>query len=532
MYFNSFRTFALGLAAVSTASATMNSKNEFNRPQIHYSPGKGWMNDPNGPFYDAKEELWHLYFQYNKENVEGGNPISWGHATSKDLTVWEDEDIAIAPDHDTDGIFSGSVVVDQNNTSGLFNGSVHPDQRIVAIYTLDNPEEQAQHIAWSEDGGYTFQKYSENPVLSINNTQFRDPKVFWHAPSNQWIMVVVQSQHFKIRIYGSIDLKHWNHHSDFDGGLYGFQYECPGLIEVPVEGTNETKWVMFLAINPGMPLGGSANQYFIGDFDGFQFRPIDHQTRLHDFGKDFYAFQTFSDVPKEMGVLGIAWASNWQYGRKVPTYNWRSSQTLVRNYTIANVLVNPQSKQLMLRQVPILGDSITPHVLADEKNITLSPNNTVKATANSTGIFDFEVEFTVLPKTTKSIAHTTLEIAISSNKKDGKQDTIRAGYDLDGDGFYFDRRTSNSFTDNRFYTDKLSIYHDPLYKDETGNKVYKLRGIIDKNIAELYVNDGVATSTNTFFMGDGLAPKYVEVYSDAENLFNATVKITELSLKH
>lgn len=522
---------SLWRVALTMASAVMAINSEYNRPLLHFTPDHGWINDPNGPIFDAKAALWHLYYQYNENNIQGGNPLSWGHATSKDLTSWKREAVAITPQNPSDGAFSGSTVIDRENTSGFFPDSVDPNQRIVAIYTLDQPGSQTQQVAWSEDGGYTFKNYSGNPVLDINNSQFRDPKVFWHAPTSQWIMVAVKSQHFQIQIYGSVDLKTWSLHLNFSSGLYGFQYECPGLIEIPVEGTNQTKWVMFLAINPGMPTGGSANQYFIGDFDGFKFTPIDHQTRYHDFGKDYYAFQTFSDVPADIGVLGIAWASNWQYARKTPTEKWRGAMSLVRNLTLAEVQVNPQKKELMLKQQPVIGASAIPNVLVHETNVALSPKTTVRALANSTGIFDFEVVFTLLDTEGASIEHTTLEVVISSNNVNGKQDSIRIGYDKDGEAFFVDRGTNSKINRNPFFTDKVSVFSSPLNHDSAGNSVYKLRGIIDKSVAEVYVNDGVFTSTNTFYMDEGLAPETIEVSSDATGLYRADVKISELSLR-
>lgn len=500
---------------------------EENRPVIHYTPRYGWMNDPNGLFYDKKDDIWHMYYQYNPNDTVWGLPLYWGHATSKDLSVWEDQSPSIGPDNHNDGIFSGSIVVDHDNTSGFFDDSIHPDQRVVAVYTLSTPERQTQDLAYSLDGGYTFTKYEQNLVLDVNSTQFRDPKVFWHQKSKQWIMVLAKCQEFKIQIFGSPDLKNWNLHSNFSAGLYGFQYECPGLIEIPIENSSESKWVMFLAINPGMPLGGSANQYFVGEFDGYTFVPDDYQTRLQDYGKDFYAFQTFSDVPQEKGVLGVAWASNWQYANKVPTKNWRSSMSLVRKYTLANVSINPESKILSLIQKPVIGDSVTRKNLASHDYCFLGDNSTISATAKESGVLEFDLTFKVH---TSKDSLKTIELEIVSNTKSGKTESIRTGYDVDGQSFYVDRSIDNKFNKNPFFADKTSAYVDPFIHDENNIPVYKMYGVVDKNILEVYLNDGATTLTNTFFMSEGFTPETLILSSTTSTVFEAKLEVNELYL--
>lgn len=508
-----------------SAGKDVEALHDENKPVVHYSPNYGWMNDPNGLFYDRKEKVWHLYFQYNPNDTVWGLPLYWGHATSKDLSVWEEHPAPIGPDNDNDGIFSGSAVVDRNNTSGFFDESVHPEQRVVAIYTLHTSEKQTQDIAYSLDGGYTFTKYEQNPVLDVNSTQFRDPKVFWHESTKQWIMVLAKSQEFKIQIYGSPNLKLWTLHSNFSSGLYGFQYECPGLIQVPIGNSTELKWVMFLAINPGMPLGGSANQYFVGDFDGYTFTPDDTQTRLQDYGKDFYAFQTFSDVPEEMGVLGIAWASNWQYANKVPTKSWRSSMSLVRQLTLTNVAINPESQVLSVVQKPVLGASVARVNLVKKTFCALSDNTTISATAKDSGVFEFDFTFKV-HLTTKE--EKRIELEIFSNTKNGTAESIRVGYDVDGQSFYVDRGINNKFNKNPYFTDKTSAYVDPWGYDENKLPVYKVYGVVDKNILEIYLNDGASTMTNTFFMSDGYTPESLLLSASDSGIFEVQAEINEL----
>ncbi|KAI4785491.1 hypothetical protein E4T44_14108, partial [Aureobasidium sp. EXF-8845] len=298
------------------------------RPQVHFSPPKGFMNDPNGLFVDANG-VYHVYYQYNPTADVAGNQ-HWGHATTTDGFTFENQPIALFPPNNETFVFSGSAVVDVNNTSGYFPGQ---DNGVVAIYTLSNSTSQNQNIAFSKDGGYSFEPYEGNPVIDIGSTQFRDPQVFWYSQTQSWVMVTVYAAEFTVGIYTSPDLKDWQHASNFSHhGLLGIQYECPNLVEMPVEGSDDTMWLMFISINPGAPLGGSISQYFPGSFNGTHFEAVDPVARISDFAKDNYAGQFFSGVPGDEKRLSMDWASNWQYTNDVPTAKegWRSSMTVFR----------------------------------------------------------------------------------------------------------------------------------------------------------------------------------------------------------
>ena len=193
MLLQAFLFLLAGFAAKISASMTNETSD---RPLVHFTPNKDWMNDPNGLWYDAKEGKWHLYFQYNPNDTVWGLPLFWGHATSDDLTHWQDEPVAITPKRNGSGAYSGSMVIDYNNTSGFFNDTIDPRQRCVAIWTYNTPESEEQYISYSLDGGYTFTEYQKNPVLAANSTQFRDPKVFWYEPSKKWIMTAAKSQDY------------------------------------------------------------------------------------------------------------------------------------------------------------------------------------------------------------------------------------------------------------------------------------------------------------------------------------------------
>lgn len=297
------------------------SNREKYRPAYHHTPVYGWMNDPNGLFY--KDGEWHLYYQHNPYGSQWEN-MHWSHSVSRDLMTWEDRGMAIAPDG-LGAIFSGCCVVDNDNTAGLGKGA------IIAFYTSAG-ENQTQCMAYSTDNGQTFTKYPGNPVITSNVPDFRDPHVFWHKETARWIMILAAGQ--EMNIYSSADLKSWKYESAFGHG-YGNHdgvWECPDLMKLPVAGTDKEKWMLVCNINPGGPSGGSATQYFTGEFDGHKFvcdtKP--EVTKWMDYGKDHYAAVTFDNAPDNRHVI-IAWMSNWQYANQVPTKQYRSGNSIARD---------------------------------------------------------------------------------------------------------------------------------------------------------------------------------------------------------
>lgn len=271
------------------------------RPQVHYSPPKGFMNDPNGCHRD-QDGTYHLYYQYNPLEYVAGNQ-HWGHATSRDLYTWTNQPIAIYPPNSTTQVISGSAVLDPDNTSGFFPNQTNG---VVAVYTLNSPTLQVQEIAYSRDGGYSFTRYAGNPVIDIGSAQFRDPHVSWHE--DRWVMAVAHATDFTVGIFTSPDLRSWEHQSNFTHqGLLGLMYECPALVRMPYkDDPSRHAWVMFVSIGPGAPLGGSVSQYFVGDFDGRTFKPYDSAMRLSDFAKDNYASQWFANA-EDGESISIAW---------------------------------------------------------------------------------------------------------------------------------------------------------------------------------------------------------------------------------
>ncbi|HXW08217.1 MAG TPA: glycoside hydrolase family 32 protein [Vicinamibacterales bacterium] len=327
------------------------------RPQYHFTPPENWMNDPNGMVYFDGE--YHLFYQYNPFGDKWGH-MSWGHAVSPDLLHWDHLPVAI-PEANGVMAFSGSAVVDWNNTSGFGQDGTPP---LVAIYTGHRETNQSQYIAYSNNRGRTWIVYDGNPVLDIGRKDFRDPKVFWHEPQQRWVMVVALPDQHKVSFYSSPDLKQWRHLSDFGpAAAVGGIWECPDLFELPVDGDpNDARWVLIVSLNPGANSGGSGMQYFLGHFDGTRFTAEspapgvttagmrDDSVLWADYGRDFYAAVSWSDVPSEDGRrLWLGWMNNWQYAQDIPTSPWRSIQSLPRMLALRTT-----SRGIRMVQQPVI----------------------------------------------------------------------------------------------------------------------------------------------------------------------------------
>lgn len=389
------------IAAICIAILTGCAKAPANHPTdepfrsvYHHSPLAGWMNDPNGMYYDAQTGLWHLYYQHNPFGTTWG-PMHWAHSTSADLVHWEHHPIAIAPDS-LGTIFSGSCVIDKDNTAGF------GENALIAIYTQSEVCGQNQSISYSTDGGQTFTAYEGNPVLMGDIADFRDPKVFRDELSGQWIMSLACQQ--EIRFYGSANLKEWTYLSSFGEG-YGCHdgvWECPDLVKLQsdeVQGTKESKWVLLVNINPGGPFGGSATQYFVGDWDGKAFKvssdegPSTKAAKWLDYGKDHYATVTWAYAPEDR-IVAIGWMSNWQYANQLPTVAFRSQNTVARDLSLYiddegeyRVAVKPSPESLALRgeEINRLSDACIVELALDGKQdalITLSNDKGEKVVMN------------------------------------------------------------------------------------------------------------------------------------------------------
>ena len=449
---------------IKTSDETPNSPTEQYRPLVHFSPSFGWTNDPNGMVYvDGK---WHLSLQYNPYGTTHGN-MHWGLSVSDDLIHWTDKDPVIAPD-ELGSIFSGSAVVDHDNTAGFGKDAV------VAIYTSAGAG-QRQSIAYSTDGGYTFTKYSGNPVLSDpDQRDFRDPKV--NRIGDQWVMALACGQ--VIRFYGSKDLKEWTFLSDFGTGLGSHDgvWECPDLLKFNYQGKD--KWVLFVSINPGSPHGGSITQYFIGDFDGKRFKADNLPYPLWvDSGADNYAGVTYADAPGGRTVF-MGWMSNRAYTGSTPTTFFRNSMTLPRDLSLKS-----DGRHLILASVP------SPEVDAarsggrDVDGVSSSKSMDISEILPSNK-GAYEIDFTIVPEGKGNI---------SFSLSNGKGETAIWELDPAGGKISFDRSRSG-ITDF-----SPSFAAKPVTTALPTRKEYKCRLFVDRLSTELFVNDGDFVFTNCVF---------------------------------
>ena len=337
------------------------TNSEHFRPIYHHTPLYGWMNDPNGMFY--KDGVWHLYYQYNPYGSQWEN-MTWGHSTSKDLIHWEAQPLAIEADW-LGSIFSGSCVTNGND--------------VVAFYTSAG-HHQTQSMAVSKDGGRTFKKYSGNPILTTSDIpDFRDPKAFWNEDAKMWNLILAAGQ--EMRIYSSKDLKDWKYESSFgkEYGNHSGVWECPDLFKMEElkNGKVEEKWVLICNINPGGPFGGSATQYFVGQFDGKKFtcESMPKVTKWLDYGKDHYATVSFYNAPNNRHTV-LAWMSNWQYANQVPTKQFRSANSIPRDLGLFRhgeetyVSVVPSEEMLALRGAKVKNPTEACEIIVDTKNQT------------------------------------------------------------------------------------------------------------------------------------------------------------------
>ena len=436
------------------------------RPTYHFSPLYGWMNDPNGMVY--KDGEYHLFYQYNPYGSKWGN-MSWGHAISKDLVNWQHLPVAIAPDA-LGTIFSGSAVVDTDNTAGFGAGA------IIAIYT-QNSDRQVQSIAYSTDNGRTFTCYENNPVLTSDARDFRDPKVFWHKETRRWIMILAVGQ--EMQIFSSPNLKDWTYESSFGEGqgAHGGVWECPDLFELPVEGTNEKKWVLLCNLNPGGPFGGSATQYFVGTFNGKEFvNESPSKTKWMDWGKDHYATVTWSNAPAGRAIA-LAWMSNWQYANDVPTRQYRSANSVPRDLSLYTsegetyVKVTPSPELLKLRD-----KGSKKRAFKVDRTYNLD-----KLLNDNSGTY--EIEMTIKNKDADVIGFQLFN---------SKGEEVEMYYNLAEKTFTIDRTKSGEVT---FSKDFPAVTVAPV---EGGNEM-KLRLFVDKLSIEAFGNDGRFAVTNLVF---------------------------------
>ncbi|MDE7401997.1 MAG: GH32 C-terminal domain-containing protein [Muribaculaceae bacterium] len=444
------------------------------RPAYHHAPQWGWMNDPNGMFY--KDGKWHLAYQWNPYGAKWQN-LSWGHSVSSDLVNWEHMPVAIEPDG-LGMIFSGSAAIDTANTVGYGPGAV------VALYTSAD-RNQIQSLAGSNDDGLTYQKYDGNPVLA-NDSEARDPNMFWNEKTGKWTILLAHALEHEMLIFSSPDLKEWTLESSFGKGLgeQGGVWECPDLFEVPVAGTNKTKWVLLCNINPGGPFGGSATQYFVGDFDGKTFKADTNakgevETKWMDYGKDHYATVSFSGTEADRRVV-IGWMSNWEYANEVPTLQYRSANTLPREVG----LFKGADGQLYVSSAPA------------REMLKLRGENVVSADKFSVSSTAAEYQ---IPESTEGLMEIVATIDAAKNSKvnftlaNSKGEKVDMTYDAATRTMNMDR-TQAGLSD---FSDRFPAVTVAPTRENKGK--VEVRIFVDRTSVELFGNNGQFVMTNLVF---------------------------------
>ncbi|UBZ07286.1 glycoside hydrolase family 32 protein [Salegentibacter mishustinae] len=471
-----------------TSEVTAQSDTDF-RPNFHFTPESGWMNDPNGMFYH--NGYFHLYFQhYPDDNVWG--PMHWGHAISTDMITWKEQPIALYPD-EKGYIFSGSAVVDHNNTSGFGEEGKTP---IIAMFTYHDPkgekdgeiDYQSQAIAYSLDEGKTFTKYEGNPVIENPEIRdFRDPKITRDEVHDQWVMVL--SADDKTMFYTSQNLKDWELASEFGRGLgaHGGVWECPDFIQMNVEGTDEKKWVLIQSLNPGGFNGGSGTQYFVGDFDGKTFTldesmkgvGEDHSYWI-DFGKDNYAGVTWANIPKENGrTLFMGWMSNWLYAQEVPTETWRSAMTIARE-----LMLEKENDTYTISSMPVKELKNYRGISYQEKDIKIEEEAKL-IDSSKIDLTSAEIRFKI-----SDLQQSNYKFKLSNSQGD----ELIFGYNHPKKEFYLDRSAAGQTEFSEDFANKISVA--PRISEDT-----ELNGVIilDKTSIELFYDNGKTVITEIVF---------------------------------
>lgn len=439
------------------------------RPIFHFSPDYGWMNDPNGMFY--KDGIYHLCFQYNPYGSTWEN-MSWGHAVSTDLIRWKHLPDVLHRDGFGD-MFSGGAIVDKNNDAGF------GEDAIIAFYTNAGVG-QMQCLAYSSDNGQTFTKYRNNPILTSKEADFRDPKVFWHQKTKRWIMLLAVDQHMEI--YSSINLRDWTFESSFGEkeGAHGGVWECPDLVELPIQGTRDTRWVLLCNINPGGPFGGSATQYFVGQFDGKTFKnDSPSKTKWMDFGKDYYATVTWANAPGNRAIA-LGWMSNWQYANQVPTKQFRSATAIPRD-----LLLFSEEGEIYLKSTPC----------AELCSFTQTKRLVSDVVVNK--------EYELMDVFSEKTLAYSLELEISSDDADwiglklfnDKGEAVTMSIDIREREFRMNRARSGATDFDPSMTFANETF-SPLYGSRELVKLYIL---VDTCSIEVFGNDGKFTMTNLVF---------------------------------
>jgi sucrose-6-phosphate hydrolase SacC (GH32 family) len=472
------------------------------QPRIHFTSPPNWINDPNGPIFLNGQ--YHLFFQTNPSGDQWGH-MSWGHATSPDLIHWKQLPVALS-DENGIAIFSGSTVEDGENTSGLCGD---PSQKtpgcLVAVYTGASQDKQTQNLAFSRDGGTKWTKYSANPVIDLGLKAFRDPKVFWHAASKSWVMVVALPDQHKLRIYRSANLRQWELASEFGpAGAVGGAWECPDLFELPIYDDSGkldgSRWLLSVNVNPGGPAGGSGDQYFVGQFDGSRFTEDHPGSGPHwvDFGNDFYASTSFANNSSIEDRIWIAWMSNWKYAAKLPTLPGRGEMALARRLYFreppAYPPPTPAQEPLMLTQKPVLGlpaDKRYRAMFGAPAFQTIDKANQRIADKKLSGSV-YRLRFTLDPGDA-SEAGVRLRRSATDPSDQAQEETV-VGLDMSNGRIFVDRSRSGKTDWSPDFAKRVSAPVKHLQAEGIPIEI-----VVDKNSIEVFADDGETVLTDLIY---------------------------------
>jgi sucrose-6-phosphate hydrolase SacC (GH32 family) len=493
-------SWVVSLAVVTAAYAKEKPKPTGDwKPRIHFYAGPAWNNDPNGPI--LLNGVYHLYYQTNPYGDEWGH-MSWGHAASRDLIHWGKYPVALLEEQGV-AIFSGSVVEDKANTSGFCGDAGQSgSQCLVAIYTGNSSPapgqgRQNQNLAYSRDGGLTWTKYAKNPVLDLALKDFRDPKVYWHEPSKSWVMLVMFADQHSVGVFRSPDLKHWKAASRFGpAGATGGGWECPDLMELDVRDAQGKKigshWVMSVNLNPGGVAGGSGNQYFVGQFDGFRFVEDNPKEGKHwaDWGKDFYASTSFANTPSDQNRLWIAWMSNWQYSGDVPPFPGRGEMTTVRRIYLRQQAPG-SADPLVLVQEPVL--PIDPNS-AESSPLTIEQAN-AKFGGKEPGDSVYQLSATLQPGAAGELGVRLRRSALKPGEAADEETVI--GIDHARGQIFVDRKRSGYISFSPEFPVRTVA---PLKHPEA--KQIRIQIVVDRNSVEVFAEDGETVLTNLIYPSD------------------------------
>ena len=444
------------------------------RPSFHFTPPSNWMNDPNGLVYFEGE--YHLFYQYHPDDMLWG-PMHWGHAVSADLVNWQHLPIALSPD-EKGLIFSGSAVVDWKDTAGFGK------KAMIAVFTYNNHTYNDKHrvedqnIAYSKDRGRTWTKYSGNPVVPHPGDlkDFSDPKVFRHK--DHWVMLLAAGN--EVLFYQSSNLKQWEPCGSFGGG-YGSTdgvWETPDLFQLPLTNASGSRWVLTVGLGNGGPAGGSATQYFIGDFDGRKFVSENSKDTIlwADHGADYYAPQSWSDEPGRHRIM-VGWMSNWQYANLVPASTWRGMFSLPRELSLKQTEYGTRLVQQPIRELQSLRAEHR-HWQAE----TIQPEDNLLKDIHGQAL-EIVAEFQV----SKDVRSFGFRVRV------GVDEHTTISYSVEDETLSLDRTRSGEVTFHDAFAGVHSVKLTPI------NHVIRLHIFVDSSSVEVFANNGLVVLTDCIF---------------------------------